>query len=855
MELPNVFNETLRILKGNATDLNEIDWTCRYIFILWMSLLIQCPFDLKRIFRNWTIFATEFIDEIIRNQFLKGSGGKELEAAAILMASLLKRPEMNLELSNFLTWAHGGDDNYTLGILTTLCQLGKLGNDEILLPNLDKINEIVTITESKLSSTANKMILKVNARLAQIRMQKLGEPVQLNQFLSALKHRDTIIRWTAAKAIRRIISVCDKRVKGQVSANLLKLLESELNSQLETSPHSLHGILLAIGQLLNYRLFVRDDEDLFTTLIVKCLKFDQIKGSYAVGSFVRDAACYVVWSLARYNSALIRLADDHCIIAGLTCMALFDREVAGRRAASAALQEFIGRIGVERQTSYLPLLTHLHFFSVSAMEKSFRVNAMEISKELVFLVPDLIAHLLQVCLFNFDKNVRILAAETLGNLFSFDSQNLVLKLIEIHQKSDDLFAMHGALLSMAALPCDQHETAVIEISLQADRIPPKSLGADLLLEGHLKLIASIAIKMNETSPDSLLNSWIQTIISGLKSRSDDLRQTALESLNSISLKFGNSLEQFYLSALAGIEKERDANYQKGLISALSTCNDAFFSKNGNVIIKLLLKTAKTIVPINDIEKRCVAIEAIERILCRFDVEIVDKSPIKECLVTSLLCDYSIDTRGDVGSKVRLAALKLAQKLPKSPEIDNLVLEQVFGRLDRLRIPAMAFFFPETLENQLSIEQFALKIISKESKIPLSGTFRGLIFSCGGLDPEMTESCALIIKHFISKWGSSEFEETAMSALTNDDRLCIPVILTVTNLLTDLSSEFLESFSTKLIDSVISKTSNIRKLIPAFNLLIKINCKVLIGKYSEFLLDQKSNHKFPVIRQLIESSLN
>ena len=854
--MPKVFHETLEILKVDSGA--EIDWTCRYIFILWMSFLIQCPFDLKKIFRNWNQFSTEFVDEIIRNQFLKGAGGKELQAASILMASLLKRPEMFQELEKFLAWStqEAQSDNFALGILTTLCQLGKLSNDEILMPQLDKIHEIVSLIDTKSSgeSTARKMILKIISRSAQIKIQKLGESVQLNLFISALKHRDTVIRWTASKTIRRILSVCDKNVKGQISTNLLNLLQSEFNSQFEISPHALHGILLAIGQLLNYRLFINDESNNFTDLIIKCLKFDQIKGSYAVGSIVRDAACYVIWSLVRYNSTLIPSSDDRLIISGLTCMALFDREVAGRRAASAALQEFIGRIGGERQGSYLSILKHVHFFSVSALEKSFRFNAIEISKELPHLVPDIMSHLLNVSLFNFDRNIRKLAAETLGDLISFDPIGLNIKLIEIYQKSDDLFAIHGSLLAMAALPYDQPNSSIIEITLQADRIPLKSLGSDLILEGHLKLIASVAFKLNEPPCETYLNCWIQTITSGLKSRADDLRQTALVALQSISLRFGNLLDQFYFSTLSGIEKERDVNYQKGLIGALSTCDEVFFSKNGNVIIKMLIKTAKTMAPINDIEKRCVAIESIEKILNRFNIGIVDITQIKECLVTCLLCDYSIDTRGDVGSKVRLAALKLAKKLPKCVEIDSLVLEQVFGRLDRLRIPAMSFIYPETLENQIEIDEFASKMISNEVQFRLYGAFRGLIFSCGGLDPEMTEKCAKIIKQFISKWGCSEFEETALNALTDDVRLCIPAVLTITNLLSDLGKEFIESFSAKLTELIVLKSSNIRKLIPAFNLLIIINNQVLIGKYSEFLRDQRNTHKFPTIRQLIESSL-
>ena len=843
IELPKIFEKTKEII-DSTTDI--IDWNCRYIFLLWISLLIQCPFNLKKVFRpdGWDRFYSEFIEKIVRDKFLSDVGGKELQAASILLASLLKRPSESVELEDFLDWSlKNYCETSKMGILTTLVQLVKAADDQILLPHYEKICKICEIASlnSNSSTISTKLLLKLKAKIVQLEI-KIGKPVQLSEFISYLKNRDTILRWTAAKCIRRIVETVSNTAAKQVSIVLFKNLEQEFNTNFEVSPHSIHGFFLAIGQLLNYRLIESFDER-FPDLIIKGLKFDQIKGSYAVGSFVRDAACYVTWSLARYNNHLISESHDHKIIAGLTCMALFDREVAGRRAASAALQEFIGRIGGDRQFTYLQILTHVHFFSVAALEKSFRSNALEISKELPQLVPDLINHLLQVSLFNFDKNVRKLAAETLGELYTWD-QDLPKKLVEIHQKSDDLFAIHGALLAMASLPRDLVFDLIIEISLQADRIPPKSLGADLLLEGHLKLIAAIAIKNNFS--DENLKIWLQTITTGLKSRSDDLRQIAILALEAISFNFGDHVDQFYLSCLTGIEKERDVNYQKGLLSALSTCPESFFSKNGSVVIKLLLKTAKTILPINDIEKRCVAIEAIEQLLKIYKSEI-DLNPIKECVITSLLCDYSIDTRGDVGSKIRLAALKLAGKVPKCPEIDDLILEQAFARLDRLRTPAIETFFPN---DSIEIEEFACKLMELP-EIPLRGAFRGLIFSCGGLDPEMTRKTTQIIKQLNTKWGSGEFKETALSSLS-EERLCIPSIQTICCLFSSLSADLIELFCQKLIDEIIPKSSNIRKLIPAFNLLIQANPSVG-GKFTEFLIDQSFNHKFPAIRQLIQNS--
>ena len=62
-----------------------------------------------------------------------------------------------------------------------------------------------------------------------------------------------------------------------------------------------------------------------------------------MGSSVRDAACYVLWSLARAQNMddLRPFALD--LARALVATSVFDREIHIRRAASAAFQENVGR--------------------------------------------------------------------------------------------------------------------------------------------------------------------------------------------------------------------------------------------------------------------------------------------------------------------------------------------------------------------------------------------------------------------------------------------------------------------------------------------------------------------------------
>ena len=62
------------------------------------------------------------------------------------------------------------------------------------------------------------------------------------------------------------------------------------------------------------------------------------RGNFSVGSHVRDAACYVAWSLARAFGPEVMAEFMPKIASALLTVAVFDREVNCRRAASAAFQ-------------------------------------------------------------------------------------------------------------------------------------------------------------------------------------------------------------------------------------------------------------------------------------------------------------------------------------------------------------------------------------------------------------------------------------------------------------------------------------------------------------------------------------
>ena len=83
------------------------------------------------------------------------------------------------------------------------------------------------------------------------------------------------------------------------------------------------------GLLLPARL------DSFIPILEKALIYDLNLGTHSVGTHVRDAACYVVWSFARAYSPEIMKPHVQKLSNKLIVVSLFDREVNIRRAASA----------------------------------------------------------------------------------------------------------------------------------------------------------------------------------------------------------------------------------------------------------------------------------------------------------------------------------------------------------------------------------------------------------------------------------------------------------------------------------------------------------------------------------------
>lgn len=115
----------------------------------------------------------------------------------------------------------------------------------------------------------------------------------IEQLLTGLKDRDTIVRYSAAKGIGRITNRLPIDMAEDILSSILELF------QFVEDDSAWHGGCLAVAELGRRGLLLPKQLDKVVPIIRKALIFDKKLGNYSLGRNVRDSACYVCWAFAR----------------------------------------------------------------------------------------------------------------------------------------------------------------------------------------------------------------------------------------------------------------------------------------------------------------------------------------------------------------------------------------------------------------------------------------------------------------------------------------------------------------------------------------------------------------------------
>lgn len=380
-------------------------WHVVYVLVLWLGLICLVPFSLN------DVAGIDQIEHVARRLIVRS--GRERDAAAMLLGNLYRRRDVgSAHFSRFLDWArsrlrNGAGAFEITGILETLCMIVKNGDASFIQHHID---EMATILDEHMPFDGNNTLIdryraKLSCRLA-LRVVESSQmknnvdervDVLVDELLRALRHPDLVVRYSGAKGIARICAKIPPYFSEQVIRVVLELLTENVPAIPDTSSGydpavqreldaavidavsdaTWNGAILALAELSRRALV---PTSLFGCVIywtLRALFFEQRRGLGAIGTSVRDAACYVLWASARLKVTMLE-PFANAVSTRLAIVMTLDREVTIRRAASAAFQEWVGR------TSLIPngidALREADFSAVGVRRNAYVICAPRIAR-------------------------------------------------------------------------------------------------------------------------------------------------------------------------------------------------------------------------------------------------------------------------------------------------------------------------------------------------------------------------------------------------------------------------------------------------------------------------------------------
>ncbi|KAK0525403.1 hypothetical protein OC834_005194 [Tilletia horrida] len=552
-------------------------------------------------------------------------------------------------------------------------------------------------------------------------------PEEIDQFVSklltCLESKDTAVRYSAAKGLARLcerlpptfVSQLTDAVRSLFAINVIERAEDDVDLS-NASEHTWQGACMAIAELARRGLL--DPSELEQTMkwILRALTFDVRRGANSVGSAVRDAACYVLWALARaHTNAEALRSHAESMATRLLIVATLDREVSIRRAASAAFQECVGRMG--NIPHGIDVLRKTDFYAVGVRRNAFVRCAPEVASHDVYR-PPLLEHLLTVTIAHWDRSMRSLAAETIKALVDIDYErqapDVAQKLLAA-VKRPDAFTVHGSLLALSQLaelssnhlnsPAASH---VIQACLDALHQAPfsvlRSVSAAWPLFAACELIRTTSTTLLSAQ---LKGSTKMTIVVG--SDTYERWETVIEQALARQEEFVHDALAAAHGALSRWKSLHPTRQQSNALLLGSTDfrqRPDLFEETTNFLLSLLLLKGSLYSTVIEVRRNAVRSidETIQGLGDSF-ASIFSTDTSQRTLDTLLasLEDYTVDQRGDVGSWVRIAALTalthfveqharqvggpaLVDWLPKE-QVDRImagVLKQTVERIDAVR---------------------------------------------------------------------------------------------------------------------------------------------------------------------------
>lgn len=709
---------------------------------LWLGILSIVPFNMSTLENNEHDGQSFHLSNRLILCFtrLLENPGPVREVAAFGLSNFLNRPDVFVKhLDEFVNWAvvafriqpHDAERPYfaKLGALSAANQLLKRGDRNKIISIVPALYEgIMQIDATTDRSLERKLLSKVLQRVAVCllpqreaswRYQRgmrtllnssttalsvsvsIGEVEPkaneseenddvveeidsiLEAMLKFLGDSDTIIRWSAAKGIGRICMRVPRSFAQDIVNAVLHCFEDEDDDA------NWHGACLALAELTRRGLVLPNKLPDIIPFLEKALLFNIQKGQHGIGANVRDAACYVCWAFSRAYPA----SDLYPIISGLRMSliitALFDREVNCRRAASAAFQEMVGRLGAEAIPFGIDIFTLADYVSVGNRTQSYlRIAPSVAILDPISLCGPFLSFLANRNCFHWDRDIRELSSSAIAAIIyrcRSPAVPTLESLISYLDGGNPMFR-HGSLLGLAKgivasrmLGEEMSEPFIQRMDVLVPSLDKNRLfrgkGGELMREGTCTLIENMArVRFPWTGKTLLL--VIEIVNENLRQPNEILQrkaQAALRQLifNYFSEKSWDVEPTDRLSSLTvgkyllGLQKENNVAITRGYalgLGALPSRLALLPTLKMKEIFQVLASFADPQRKFNgemdaETNRNCVeaVVELSERLLTNPLFSFEDFNLCYDAIIQAGY-NYSTDKRGDTGSWSRLLAL-------------------------------------------------------------------------------------------------------------------------------------------------------------------------------------------------------
>ncbi|OTF77160.1 hypothetical protein BLA29_002446, partial [Euroglyphus maynei] len=262
-------------------------------------------------------------------------------------------------------------------------------------------------TKAKSSIDGDKVVVEEMEEFDQDLPDYFDNLIQL--MLQNLVYKSILVRFSSAKYLSTISSRLPVEFSQQIVQHILQ------NCQSNSEDHYWHGSCLALAEFVR-RGLVSIDTMLpnIIRVVDDALFYEQIKGSFVAGSNVRDAACYICWSMARaYDGQSIAQFVSH-LAPNLLNVACFDPQVNCRRAASAVIQELAGR--TQQFPNWIDVIPRTEFHALSQIEHTYMDIGFHFAITYDEFRSTIVDNLLSQKCIHWDPVIRRLASRTVAKI-------------------------------------------------------------------------------------------------------------------------------------------------------------------------------------------------------------------------------------------------------------------------------------------------------------------------------------------------------------------------------------------------------------------------------------------------------